>query len=148
MHYKNLFLICLAYLIIPVLALRAEYNSVDTKKAYIRAGPGKWYPIKWVIKEKGLPVKVLKENGGDKNILLHDGTKGWISSNLLSTKRTVIVIENDYLLNNSRKPIASVMKNVVLDYLGCNKKKGLDLCKVKINKTKGYFKKNYLWGIN
>ena len=58
----------------------ADYRSITeaATKVNLRAGPGLWYPVKWVIKNPSLPLKVIEENDGFLFVELHDGTKYWI----------------------------------------------------------------------
>ena len=145
MHYKKkIFLVCLLFYVESF--LYAEFNTINTSKAYLRVGPGKWYPIKWVLKIPGLPLKVIEENSGYKMVELYDGTKGWVSSNLISNKNNLLVIEDTNILNNKNKPIAKVKKYVVLTSLGCFKDKESSYCKVRKKNIKGRIDSTKVWG--
>ena len=81
--------------------LSSEYKSIKkvTKKAYLRAGPGKWYPVKWTLAIPSLPLKILEDNGNYYFVEIYDKTKGWISKNLLSNKQQVIIIKDTFFLS-------------------------------------------------
>ena len=61
MEYKKiLFIIFFTFSFIK-LSFAEDYRSIKevTSKANLRAGPGRWYPIKWVIKKPSLPIKII-----------------------------------------------------------------------------------------
>ena len=108
MLYKKILCIILTLYFFQYKLLGAEYKSIKqiTKKAYLRAGPGKWYPVKWILKIPGLPIKILNDNGDYNFVEVYDGTKGWVSKSLISKKKNVITIEDTHLY--SKKGIANV----------------------------------------
>ena len=68
-----------------------RYISTGADEVYVRTGPGKKYPIKWVYKKKGLPVEVILEYENWRKVKDWDGEDGWVHSSLLSGKRTGII---------------------------------------------------------
>ncbi len=118
-----------------------------TNKANLRKGPGDWYPIKWQINAPSLPVKVLEKGEFYDKVELHDGTQGWLSKILTSSKKNLIVIKNTDLLNNNGNIKAKVLENNIIKTYDCNIEKKPDLCKVELQNVKGYIKKSYLWGL-
>ena len=81
-----------------------RFVSLKTDKANMRKGPSRNHPIDWEYNVKGLPFKVLAENnvGGIMWLKVIDskGTLGWMHSRLLSSKRTVEVIDNILILRH------------------------------------------------
>jgi len=65
-----------------------RFVSLDADKVYLRFGPGREYPISWVLARKGLPVEIIGEFDTWRKVKLHDGDEGWIHSSLLSGRRT------------------------------------------------------------
>lgn len=57
----------------------------------MRVGPSADYPISWVYKRPGLPVKVLRVHESWRLVQDPSGTKGWVASRLLSPDRGAIV---------------------------------------------------------
>lgn len=57
----------------------------------MRVGPSADYPISWVYKRPGLPVKVLRVHESWRLVQDPSGTKGWVASRLLSPERGAIV---------------------------------------------------------
>ena len=95
-----------------------------------RSGPGRWYPIKWVIKKPSLPIKIIDENEDFLFALLHDGTKYWIYKDLTDNNHNLIVIEDTVIKNKKGKVIAKVLKDVIIKEHNCSEKKDTNLCKV------------------
>ena len=118
-----------------------------TNKANLRKGPGDWYPIKWQINAPSLPLKVIEKGEFYNKVELHDGTQGWLSKILTSSKKNLIVIKNTDLLNNNGNIKAKVLENNIIKTYDCNIEKKPDLCKVELQNVKGYIKKSYLWGL-
>lgn len=117
-----------------------------TDKANLRKGPGDWYPIKWQINSPSLPLKVLEKGEYFDKVELHDGTQGWLSKILTSSKKNLIVIKNTDLLNSNGKVKAKILKDNIIKSYNCNLENKPQLCKVEIRSIKGYIKKAYLWG--
>ncbi len=55
-----------------------------------RAGPNGDYPIRWVYRQKGLPVRVIAETEEWRRIEDPDGAKVWVHKRMLDSKRTII----------------------------------------------------------
>ena len=143
------------YAIIPLIfilfnpIISDDFISIKevTNKANLRKGPGDWYPIKWQINAPSLPLKVLEKGEFYDKVELHDGTQGWLSKILTSSKKNLIVIKNTDLLNNNGNIKAKVLENNIIKTYDCNIEKKPDLCKVELQNVKGYIKKSYLWGL-
>ena len=117
-----------------------------TNKANLRKGPGDWYPIKWQINAPSLPVRVLEKGEFYDKVELHDGTQGWLSKILTSSKKNLIVIKDANLLSINGKIKAKILKDNIIETYNCNLEKKPHLCKVEIKNIKGYIKKSNLWG--
>ena len=117
-----------------------------TTKANLRKGPGDWYPIKWQINAPNLPLKVIEKGDFYNKVELHDGTQGWLSVILTSTKNNLIVIRDANLLSNNGKIKAKVLKDNIIKVYNCDLGNKPQLCRVEIQNIKGFIKKSYLWG--
>ena len=150
MDYKKILFIIFFILSFIKFSSASDYRSIKevTSKANLRAGPGRWYPIKWVIKKPSLPVKIIDENEDFLHVLLHDGTKYWIYKDLTDSKHNLIVIEDTVIKNKKGQVIAKVLKDVIIKEHNCSEKKESNVCRVRINSVKGYIYKSSLWGYN
>lgn len=68
-----------------------RFGSLRSGRAYLRVGPGKEYPVSWVLTRPGLPVEILHEWNVWRKVRLVDGTVGWVDRAMLSTDRTLQV---------------------------------------------------------
>ena len=60
----------------------------------MRVGPSREYPISWIYKRKGLPVKVVRLREGWRLVEDQDGEQGWIAQSQLDPERGVLVVGN------------------------------------------------------
>lgn len=67
------------------------WASVKAEKLNMRAGPGRDFPIRWVYRRAGLPVKVIRVHEGWRLVRDPAGDEGWMTANLLSKERGAIV---------------------------------------------------------
>lgn len=90
-------------LLILAMALAAPAIAQDREVPYwatirgsaselnMRVGPSADYPISWVYKRPGLPVKVLRVHESWRLVQDPSGAKGWVASRLLSPDHGAIV---------------------------------------------------------
>jgi SH3-like domain-containing protein len=79
----------------PALAQEREvpyWASIRAESVNMRVGPSVDFPIEWVYRRKGLPVKVVRLNEGWRLVEDPDGARGWIVARLLSPDRSALVI--------------------------------------------------------
>ena len=68
------------------------WASLRSEEVNMRVGPSVDYPIEWVYKRQGLPVKVLRVREGWRFVQDPDGAQGWVVASLLTPTRAAIVI--------------------------------------------------------
>lgn len=66
-----------------------RFASLRAGRAFMRAGPGKEYPVSWVFVRPGVPVEVLAEWNVWRKVRDSEGTEGWMDRAMLSTERTL-----------------------------------------------------------
>lgn len=113
----------------------------------MRVGPSEEYPIEWVYKRKGLPVKVVRVREGWRLVEDPEGTQGWIASSQLNPDRGVMVkgsgladVRADASSNAALKWRAE--PGVVATLLRCR----AAWCEVDITGRKGWVARGRLWG--
>jgi len=112
----------------------------------LRTGPGKRYPIDWVLKKKGLPVEITQEF--DNWRLVHEpgGAQGWVSRTMLSSSRNIRLQNDQSLLakpDTSSHVVAKLQKGVIGRAEICRP----DWCQIKIESYEGWLPKDTLWGV-
>jgi SH3-like domain-containing protein len=66
-----------------------RFASLRAGRAYMRAGPGKEYPVIWEFVRPGTPLEVVSEWNVWRKVRDADGTEGWMDRAMLSTDRTI-----------------------------------------------------------
>lgn len=133
-----------------------RYVSLKSDEVNLRTGPGKEYPSQWVYHRAGLPVEVLKEFEGWRQVRDAEGVSGWVNQTLLSGRRTALILPWEIKqgsdppvialrANDSENAQASAMveAGVIANIQSCDSK----WCYVTIDKFKGYIEQKKLWGI-
>ena len=67
-----------------------RFVSIKPSRVNLRSGPGTQYPTTWVYKREGLPLEIIQEYEGWRQVRDSDDTKGWVLSNFLSGRRTAL----------------------------------------------------------
>ena len=125
-----------------------RFMSLRADTVNLRAGPGTMYPILWVFRREGLPVEAVLEFENWFKVRYVDGTKGWIHSGLLSTKRTAVIIDEIQTLrrvpHTDGNPVLLAEPGVQGQLLTCDEA----WCQILVEGTKGWLPRENLWGIS
>ncbi|MDR3326201.1 MAG: hypothetical protein LBS66_02680 [Rhodospirillaceae bacterium] len=126
-----------------------RFVSLRSDKINLRTGPGVRYPIDWIYVHSRLPVEVIAQFENWRKIRDWQKVEGWVHQSMLSSKRTIIIIDEQRYLrekpNEKSLPIALVEPNVIGDLLSCPSSK--IYCNVKIDNVSGWMKRDEFWGI-
>lgn len=128
-----------------------RFASVAKEKAFVRTGPGKKYPIKWVIEKQGVPVEITLEFDTWRKIRDVDGQEGWVLKTLLSGNRSGIIISkqsvplysSEDINSNYSSIIASLEPSVIVKIKECHG----GSCYVDAQGYKGWIERKSLWGV-
>lgn len=133
-----------------------RYVSLKPNRVNLRSGPGTEYPTVWVYKREGLPLEVIKEFEGWRQVRDADGASGWVLQSLLSARRTALIDPWDAKAGSAPPQVAlytseddnggivaKVEAGVIANVLTCNGK----WCWVSLDKFKGYIQQKKLWGV-
>lgn len=138
---------------IPAGAFAAErdlprFASLKAEKAYLRTGPGLRYPVEWVYTKRDMPVEVIAEFDAWRQVRDWKGTIGWMHSQVLSSKRSVIVTgEMTHPLRRDPAPDANVIAKlepgVIAKLLQCRE----TWCRVEVSGFRGWLPREEFWGV-
>ncbi len=119
-----------------------RYDEVN-----MRVGPSVEYPITWVYKRKGLPVKVVRIREGWRLVEDHEGTQGWISQNQLDPARGGMVTGSGTAeVRAAASDAAAVKWRAAPGVIARMKKCREGWCEVDIAGRKGWISAARLWG--
>ena len=90
-------LLSLAFALIPGAAAAQDrevpyWATLRSEEVNMRVGPSEAYPIEWVYRRQGLPVKVVRLMQGWRLVEDPDGERGWIIARLLDPDRGAVVV--------------------------------------------------------
>ena len=144
------FLIIFFFLLInPSNIIAGENNyflSLKKNKVYVRYGPGKNYPIKYVYKKKFLPIKVIDKKDNFRRIIDHKKNSGWIHQIMLGKLNSLIVLEEKIIFKKNSKfsePLAKLEKGRLVIIKKCK----LNWCKIETGNYSGWIETKNVWGI-
>ena len=123
------------------------FLTLRNDKVNLRQGPSFDHPVKIFYKKKFLPVLVQDSSENFRKIRDHENNSGWIHISQLSKKKAAIVIDDNVIVFS--KPSVYSTPSVILEKGRlCKIIKCKDSwCKIKVDKYKGWIKKNGLWGL-
>lgn len=124
-----------------------RFVTLKSDMVNMRVGPGREYPLAWVYKKKGLPVKVIAEFDVWRKVMDHEGVTGWIHGQLVSARRTALI--NEPVSKLLRRPditsdvVAVADKGVLMELQYCQP----DWCRLANEQVRGWAPRNAIWGV-
>ena len=122
--------------------------SLKTSLTYMRSGPGKEFPIKFELKQKGHPLKIIAEYNNWRKVITFNNISGWVHTQLLSSVRTGLITKTTFLKkipSNSSNSVAKLLPNLLINIIICRE----NWCKIEIVKNKvyvGWVQTENIWG--
>jgi SH3-like domain-containing protein len=123
-----------------------RFVSLGADQVNLRYGPGREYPVSWVLARRGLPVEIIAEFDAWRKVRLHDSDEGWIHSSLLSSRRTIVI--KDAIADVRRTPsddgrvVLRAEPGVIGELLDCEE----NWCRVDIQGRRGWLGRQAFWG--
>ena len=121
------------------------FLTLKNNKVNVRQGPSFDYPIKFIIKKKYLPVKIIDSYDNFKKVIDINNNSGWIHTSQLKKGKSLILLEDQILFSKPTrhsKPILKIAKGRLLLIKKCKKK----WCRVKTQNYLGWIITNNVWG--
>ena len=134
-----------------------RFVSLKADRVNLRSGPGTEYPTAWVYRRAGLPLEVVSEFEGWRQVRDAEGASGWIIQSLLSGRRTALVLPWDAAKSDTAAPqipirvsdsesaraVVMVEAGVIANVHSCDSR----WCNVTIDEYRGYVLQKQLWGV-
>ena len=144
------FLIIIFFFLLNSSSVIAEENnyflSLKKDKVYVRYGPGKDYPIKYIYRKKFLPIKVIDKKDNFRRIIDHKKNSGWIHRIMLRKLNSLIILEEKIVFKkNSKfsKPLVKLEKGRLVIIKKCE----VNWCKIETGSYSGWIDTKNVWGI-
>jgi SH3-like domain-containing protein len=122
--------------------------SLNQSLVFMRSGPGLNYPIKFELRKKKYPMKIISEYYNWRQVVTYNNIKGWIATHLLSSVKTGLILKTTFLKispSNQSLSKAKLLPQLLIEIKKCNTK----WCKViivKNDKFDGWVEKKFIWG--
>lgn len=124
-----------------------RWATLASKEVNLRTGPGKRYPIDWVIKNKNMPVEIVQEFEHWRRVREPDGADGWVHKSMLTSTRYGMVAEKSQTLfaqpTSQSRAVAQLQKNVIVRMENCR----AEWCRVSVEAYTGWLPRDALWGV-
>ena len=147
---RGLTLLFLLLLAAPAAAQEREvpyWASLRAGEVNMRVGPSENFPIDWVYRRPGLPVKVLRVNQGWRLVEDPEGTQGWIVARLLTPERGAIVIGDGLAeMREAADSGARVLWRAEPGVVGALGDCDAGWCRFAVGSRKGWIRAARLWG--
>lgn len=124
-----------------------RFVSLSAPTANMRIGPSEDHVIDWVYRRRNLPLMVVGEHDSWRQVRDHEATEGWMHRSLLSSKRTVIVMNAIQRLKKEPDAESATLLRVEQGVLGEFEHCAKDWCLVIIDEQEGWIRRSELWGI-
>ena len=123
------------------------WASLRYDEVRMRVGPSNEYPIEWVYRRKGLPVKVVRVREGWRFVEDPEGAQGWIARSQLDPARGMLVVGEGLADIRAEPAAASALRwraepGVVGQLRGCRE----GWCEVDIAGRTGWIARDRVWG--
>lgn len=133
----------------PDASFQPHYVSQRGAEAYLREGPGYAYKILWIYKHKGYPFKENASFDVWRRVTAPDGAVGWISAQMLTDGRTVLVVgEGRADIRGSQAPDAKLVgqadPGAILSLKNC----AAEFCRVRAPGVDGWISRSRIWGVD
>jgi SH3-like domain-containing protein len=132
---------------LPAMAAPLRYVSQRADKAYLREGPSFAHRVLWIYRHRGTPFAVTASYDVWRRVRTADGTEGWMSANMLSDKRTVVVIGKGRVAIHARpdggKLAGLADPGAVANLRACQPR----ICEIAAPGIDGWIDKSRIWGV-
>ena len=123
-----------------------NFLSLKNNKVYVRVGPSKEYPIKFIYKKKYLPLEVLDKSETWRKVKDFENNSGWIHISQLSKKKSAINTKNNSVLYKKSTIYSQPIAKLEIGRLVLIEKCKIKWCKIITADFKGWIFKSSLWG--
>lgn len=125
-----------------------RFVSLHSDKVNLRSGPGRQYPIEWVLVKKDMPVEVIAQFEHWRQVREWDGTVGWVQEHMVDGRRYVIVAKGGVRPvfqgpDPATAEVARAEPGVLARLLECSGA----MCRVEANDISGWMRRSDLWGV-
>ena len=116
----------------------------------LRVGPGKRYPVTWILERKGMPVEIIGSFDVWRKIRDWQGDTGWVIEQAVGGERSFVVTGEIRALRASADLnadlVARLEPGVIGKLINCPAASP-DWCRVEAGGVKGWIARDEIWGV-
>ena len=144
-------------LAVPAAALPEKkppfFGSITPARARMRAGPGRAYPATWIYRRPDLPVRVIdvfheKSGASWRKVEDPQGTQGWMQANLVSERRTAMVMGGVLEMRDQPGFGGRVQWRAAPGVIGRINRCQRGWCWLDVHGRGGFVEVSHLWGVS
>ena len=124
-----------------------RFVSLRSDDINLRVGPGRTYPIEWVLTRKDMPVEIVEEFEDWRRVQLWNDTRGWVLDRMVTGDRHVVVSGTVRAIHRRSDAasglVARAEPGVVARLLACQG----DWCRIESGGYQGWVKRGDVWGV-
>ena len=124
-----------------------RFASLRSDEVNLRVGPGRNYPIEWILTRKGLPVEIVAQFEHWREIREPQGSEGWVQERMLIGQRTVMVIGGVRALRQAPSGASAIVARaepgVVANLLECRG----EWCRITADHLTGWIRRAEVFGV-
>jgi SH3-like domain-containing protein len=125
-----------------------RFVSLHSDKVNLRTGPGRQYPIEWVLTKKDMPVEVTAQFEHWRHIREWDGTEGWVQEHMVTLQRYVVVANgDDPPLRQQPDPASAIVARAEPGVVARLDECRGPWCKVGADGVTGWMSRSTIWGV-
>jgi len=129
-------------------ATKPHFVSQREGLAYMREGPSYDHKILWAYRHRGYPFLVTASFDVWRRVVAPDGTTGWMSANMLSDQRTVLVMSKGRAqIRQSEaggKVVGLADPGAVAGLKACT----AQVCHIRGEDIDGWIARDRIWGVS
>jgi SH3-like domain-containing protein len=128
-----------------------RFVSLKSDKVNVRKGPSSDHAVAWVFHRKGMPVEIIAEFENWRKIRDSEGAEGWILQQMLSGKRSAIIMSYGHttgaLLHTQADPGSAAVASLNPGVSGLVTSCDGTWCEMQVQGFGGYVDQSRIWGI-
>ncbi len=124
-----------------------RFASLRSDEVNLRVGPGRNYPIGWVLARKGMPVEIIAQFEHWRKIREPEGSEGWIQERMLTSRRAVMITGTIRNLRHEPSAASAIVARaepgVVAALLECR----AEWCRISADHLTGWVRRDEVFGV-
>ncbi|HJU18846.1 MAG TPA: SH3 domain-containing protein [Stellaceae bacterium] len=124
-----------------------RFASLRSDEVNLRVGPGRNYPIEWVLTKKGLPVEIIAQFEHWRKIREPQGSEGWVQERMLTAQRAAMITGATRDLHRApdaaSATLARVEPGVIASLLECRG----EWCRISVGRVTGWVRRSDIFGV-